>query len=266
MFTKRARTGICLLVAVVVLILQASSGLFIGVLTLLTGMCAFEWRYLLQPSISKYRRFLYSVLTVLILSWVMAMVRAHRFDIHWFQILAVGLPCLALIECLLPTPPLGKRSLFLGYMIGWLLFINFFWGVQHFDQMAFGRERLLATLSIVCLADIGAYWVGTKWGHHKLAPRISPGKSWEGVIGALGLPFIGLMLAYALGWQGAGVTRWWLFILVLVPLGIVGDLYESVYKRASHLKDSGTLLPGHGGLLDRLDALLFTIPISLLLV
>jgi phosphatidate cytidylyltransferase len=264
MSTKRVQTGICLLGVAIALILKAPSGLFMGILTLLTGMCAFEWRYLLQPSISKYRRLLYSALTLLIISWIMAMARAHRFDLHWFQVMAVGLPCLAFIECLLPTPPLGKRSLFLGYMIGWLLFINFFWSIQLFDSMPFGRERLLASLSIMWLADMGAYWVGTKRGRHKLAPRISPGKSWEGVLGAFGLPFIGLMLAYALGWQGAGITQWWLIILVLVPVGIVGDLYESVYKRASKLKDSGTLLPGHGGILDRLDALLLTLPVSTL--
>ena len=129
-------------------------------------------------------------------------------------------------------------------------------------------EFNLFSISIICLSDSGAYFMGRWIGKHKLAPQISPGKTWEGVLGAFLAPTLALGIASLFHWSGAGLSllQWFIISLVLVPVGIMGDLYESCYKRASGLKDSGTLLPGHGGLLDRLDALLFAMPCFVLLL
>lgn len=128
---------------------------------------------------------------------------------------------------------------------------------------------LLACLGIVWIADTCAYLAGRRWGRRKLAPGISPGKSWEGVAGAaiavvvyyLVLQWVWAAPPPALrGMFGAGV------VLLLFVLSIEGDLFESWLKRRAGLKDSGTLLPGHGGVLDRIDGLLATLPAVALLL
>jgi phosphatidate cytidylyltransferase len=130
---------------------------------------------------------------------------------------------------------------------------------------------LLATLGTVWISDSAAYFAGRRFGKRKLAPTISPGKTWEGVAGAL----IAVAL-YALAWAGlGGHQNPWLgggrptaaFVAVLLGLavaGIVGDLFESLIKRQAGVKDSGKLLPGHGGILDRVDAPVAMLPLAVL--
>jgi phosphatidate cytidylyltransferase len=141
-----------------------------------------------------------------------------------------------------------------------------------------GLNFLLSALVLVWAADIGAYFVGRSWGRHKLAPSISPGKSWEGVWGGLASV---VLLAMAWLWADQHwamdspslFTRLWAMsplllatgLAYLVTMAVVGDLVESLVKRAAGVKDSSGLLPGHGGILDRVDALLPTIPASMML-
>ncbi len=119
---------------------------------------------------------------------------------------------------------------------------------------------LLAVLSTVWLADSAAYFAGKRFGRHKLAPEISPGKTWEGVAGAmLASTFYGLLLCYYLH-----ISRWLIVGLwIIVVLSIMGDLFESLLKRQAGKKDSSHLLPGHGGVLDRIDGLISTLPLVL---
>lgn len=138
-----------------------------------------------------------------------------------------------------------------------------------------GPAALFGAMAIVWVADIGAYFVGRAVGRRKLAPRISPGKSWEGAIG-------GALLVVIVAWLAAAapalasslpailVGRFgpWLAAVVLVgfaALSVVGDLHESLLKRQAGVKDSGRSLPGHGGVLDRVDALIPTMPLAALL-
>jgi phosphatidate cytidylyltransferase len=136
----------------------------------------------------------------------------------------------------------------------------------------FGLLWMLSALAVVWVADIGAYFVGRQFGRHKLAPKVSPGKSWEGAIGgAFFVVFAGLLLAAAptladtLNAQAVAklsVLGAILLLLVLVTLSVLGDLFESMLKRQAKLKDSSRLLPGHGGVLDRIDALIPTMPLA----
>ncbi|RPH65821.1 MAG: phosphatidate cytidylyltransferase [Burkholderiales bacterium] len=138
-----------------------------------------------------------------------------------------------------------------------------------------GPIALLAAMAIVWIADIAAYFVGRAVGRRKLAPTISPGKSWEGAIGGFfAVAAIGLVAASAPGLSQALparlVEQWSPFgavlaLVALAGLSIVGDLHESLLKRQAGVKDSGTLLPGHGGVLDRIDALIPTMPAAMLL-
>ena len=127
---------------------------------------------------------------------------------------------------------------------------------------------VLAAMAIVWIADTAAFFVGRRFGRRKLAPQISPGKSWEGAWGGVAAVVIYALVLVPLA-SRAGVARdpdalsvtlWILFFGALAALSIIGDLHESLLKRRAGVKDSGALLPGHGGILDRTDALLAAMP------
>jgi len=129
-------------------------------------------------------------------------------------------------------------------------------------------EKLLAVLGILWISDTAAYGAGRAWGKHKLAPGISPGKTWEGVAGAaaaVAVYYVALSFAtpHWGWWNGIGGAI--LFAGVALA-GVLGDLFESWIKRQAGVKDSGTLLPGHGGILDRIDSVTSGLPIAALLL
>lgn len=128
---------------------------------------------------------------------------------------------------------------------------------------AFGPSLLLGVLAAVWVADIAAYFSGRAFGRNKLAPQISPGKTWEGaagaVVGVIGYYYV-LTAAFPAGRLGDNLF-WTLVALVLfTAVSICGDLFESLLKRQAGVKDSGQILPGHGGILDRIDSLTSTLP------
>ena len=142
-----------------------------------------------------------------------------------------------------------------------------------------GVNFLLSLLVLVWVADIFAYFAGRAFGRRKLAPAISPGKSWEGVWGAMAGVVV-LSIAWTMAdrqWAAEvpslysqlaakGQVLLWLSLVYLVAMSVIGDLIESLVKRSAGVKDSSGLLPGHGGVLDRIDALLPTLPAGLMLV
>jgi phosphatidate cytidylyltransferase len=131
---------------------------------------------------------------------------------------------------------------------------------------------VLAAMATVWIADTAAYFSGRAFGRRKLAPQISPGKTWEGVYGALVAVVVYALclvpFARAAGFDAAVgapvIAAWVAFALLLTGLSVFGDLFESLLKRHAGVKDSGNLLPGHGGVLDRVDALLAAMPLAAL--
>lgn len=127
--------------------------------------------------------------------------------------------------------------------------------------------ELIAVLGIVWIADTAAYFAGRRFGRHHLAPRISPGKTWEGLIGALAA----VAVYYCVLWLMFGADRSLrdaaggvLLFAAVAAMSVQGDLFESWMKRQAGVKDSGTLLPGHGGVLDRIDGLTASMPFAAL--
>ena len=126
-----------------------------------------------------------------------------------------------------------------------------------------GPRWALLALGIVWAADSAAYFIGVRWGRKKLIPHVSPGKTWAGLWGGVGGALaVGLLGAWLLlGMKPAQLP--WIALLALITLAasVVGDLFESLMKRHSGMKDSGTLIPGHGGVLDRIDSVLAALPV-----
>lgn len=157
---------------------------------------------------------------------------------------------------------------------GWVLIGAAWWAMAQARYL--GVEMLLSIFLLVWVADIAAYFGGKAFGRRKLAPQISPGKSWagvySGVLGVLGLGvgWVALRGAvpehlyghlWSLGWSVAALA-----LLVLTGMSVAGDLIESLVKRSAGMKDSSGLLPGHGGVLDRVDALLPVLPMAMLVL
>jgi phosphatidate cytidylyltransferase len=132
-------------------------------------------------------------------------------------------------------------------------------------RLQFHPGLMLAMLAVVWVSDTAAYGAGRALGRHKLAPLISPGKTWEGVGGAFAA--VAVYAAIFHFWWFPAMDPWFVLIafIAMTILGILGDLVESLLKRNAAVKDSGTLLPGHGGILDRVDALTAAMPLAALL-
>lgn len=155
--------------------------------------------------------------------------------------------------------PLPIRAL-----TGWLVLMPAWMALVKIQQLDAGL--LLGLMAVVWIADSAAYFAGRRFGKHKLAPAISPGKTWEGVMGAFaGVTCYGLLWY----WQGAdaalfgaGLLGGLVLLWLLTAFSVLGDLFESWMKRMAGVKDSGRLLPGHGGVLDRIDALAAAMPLA----
>ncbi|MFA7388280.1 MAG: phosphatidate cytidylyltransferase [Thiohalobacteraceae bacterium] len=151
------------------------------------------------------------------------------------------------IKVLLPALVLVPTWLALGHLHGA--------GAQ-------GPQWVLFIVVLMWVADSAAYFSGKSLGRHKLAPRVSPGKTWEGAIGGLvGGALFALAAGSWFGWAGNRLLGFTVLAIICVAISIVGDLFISLLKRQQGLKDTGNLFPGHGGMLDRIDSLLAAVPV-----
>ena len=177
---------------------------------------------------------------VLILLSVVAVFLPELFTRHENPVQNIGMGLLSLVWIVLP-----------------LSVLFFVWSVQC-------PAQVLGFFILIWMADTAAYVFGSLFGKHKLAPEISPGKTWEGFLGSC-VVTVGLAvgLSYIPFFQSAGLKVWhWIVVALLTEVfGLLGDLIESMFKRKAGVKDSGNIIPGHGGVLDRVDSILFaTIP------
>lgn len=174
-------------------------------------------------------------------------------------VLAVGALAYALYEALKWEPSTETLHRTAHVTTGWL-WVPFFTG-HAVTLRRFGYEPLIFLIILVMAGDTFAYLTGTLLGRHKLAPKVSPKKSIEGSVGGmLGTAAMALVFAPILV-PGFGVTAIILIAVVINVAAQAGDLVESMFKRAAGVKDSGTIFPGHGGMLDRLDSFLPTLPL-----
>jgi phosphatidate cytidylyltransferase len=213
--------------------------IFSGIIVLLAS---WEWSRLSGIENIKYR------ITYIILI-LLALILSLYISLFWILITGVIIWLFIFISLFLSSSRKWGSS-FLG-----LIMLPVFWrGINYLCFLNPHPYKLLTLFLIVWLADIAAYFVGCNYGKHKLAPKISPGKSIEGAIGAL----IVVGIVIALIFHSLYIV---ILALLTVVISIIGDLFESLMKRQQGLKDSGKLLPGHGGILDRIDSLLAAVPL-----
>jgi phosphatidate cytidylyltransferase len=176
-------------------------------------------------------------------------------------LLAITFLALALLF-LWHLPPLDDFSRRFGWLCLGLLYLPLLLGhLIPLRQLPEGREWIFLTLMVIMGCDSFAYFIGSKFGKRKLYPAVSPNKSIEGGLGGLFGSVLAVLIARATFLPMIGILDGILIGLSLGVVGQLGDLFESLLKRACKVKDSGNIIPGHGGVLDRLDSLLFAFPL-----
>jgi phosphatidate cytidylyltransferase len=229
---------------------------------LVAGLAAWEWGGLMRQD--GPARWLYAVL-ILFFCWQLHFLVDELFPV--FLGLAAGF-WLLLVPFWLRNRWSFRGDDFIGYLVGIVVIVPTWVGMVVLHEAS--PWLLLAAMALVWMADVAAYFAGRRFGRHKLAPAISPGKTWEGVAGAVvGVVVYGVVLLVATPLKDhvpLNIALVLVLLLVLTALSIAGDLFESLLKRQAEIKDSSQLLPGHGGILDRIDSLTSTLPIVALLV
>jgi phosphatidate cytidylyltransferase len=152
-------------------------------------------------------------------------------------------------------PPARSRGPAMQFVLGCIVLPPCWLAMVTLHDMAdYGPQYVFFLIGLIALADTAAYFSGRAFGKNKLAPSISPGKTWEGVAGAVAATSVfGGVGAWLFGIRGVALAAFSLLCAVTVMFSIVGDLFESLLKRQAGVKDSGTIFPGHGGVLDRID-------------
>lgn len=254
MLKQRIITALLLGLPIVAVLLYAPPLWITVILALIMLLGAWEWSGFIRP-LHPLLRFVY----VVIIACIMAIWFFNPDSIQSYSLLFVAvLWWIAASAWVVFFPEVTAQSVVgvIGILVLLPMWIALVTLVQH---LAHGGRLILALLLIVAATDIGAYFTGRALGKHKLAPRVSPGKTWEGVGGGLlSATLIALVLAK---WLSVPATGFVVLCLVTAGFSIIGDLTESLFKRHAGLKDSGSILPGHGGVLDRIDSITAAAPV-----
>lgn len=254
MLKQRIITALLLAPIVLAIIVYANDlyfALFAGFLAL---MISYEWCQIVKNS--KVNSLIISVITALTIIYIKFSENVV-IDAERIFVAAIVLWLICFLWLFKPTQ--GKTSYSIKYILGVGILLLFGASLTSIHQQPInGIKTTLVLFALVWVADIGAYVSGKSFGKHKLAKKISPGKTIEGLLG-------GLFFTAILGYM---VAKWleadWLSFVIAFPLiagiSVVGDLFASLLKRQANIKDSGFLLPGHGGFLDRFDSLIAAAP------
>ncbi len=254
--TLRIITAIVLLVGAVAWLFYVPPLWF----DLILGVVAIAATVELLRMVTMPKQTLFSMIALLM--WVILIVNHAQglwLPLAWMILLLGWFVVLALHVNTDDLTQVFQKMVYAQWMMMWLMM--FVMALMALHAHEHGIAFIAGACVGVWLSDIAAYFTGKAWGKDKLCPAISPGKTWQGLAGGVLFGVLGAAYVWV---TWADMTLIWAIVLaiVLVVTGILGDLAESALKRVVGVKDSGTMLPGHGGLLDRIDALLPALPLA----
>lgn len=272
MLKTRVITAIVLLVAFLTALFVLPALGWVAVVTLIAALAAWEWGALMR--FNDWQR-IATALSVVVVCLALTLLFPEALGLTaagsgqaWQLGRWLYLPSAAFWLLLAPFWLRGHwllRGRAVGLAVGALLILPTWLSLIQLKSS--GALLLIAVMATVWLADIAAFFAGRRFGRHKLAPAISPGKTWEGAFGAA-------LAVLAYGWAlashlpaaiGGNAVLLSAALLAFTAISIMGDLFESLLKRQAGLKDSSNILPGHGGVLDRIDSLTSTLPMAALI-
>lgn len=278
MLKQRIITALILAPAAILAIFYLPLAYFAGLLMVVIGIGAWEWGPLMGIE-SNTKRLSFAAVTLILIGSIWAILSPSDLwltsnELHTY---AMGLLWIAVAWWILSAFLMLSYPNSSGFwskhrsvrgMFGWLTLVPTwlaFMVIRANDYQAdsyHGAQLLMFLFLMVWSADIGAYFVGKAIGKNKLMPNVSPGKTFEGFLG--GVVFACLLVsitAYSLDWANEQVITVLLVTVLITTVSVLGDLNESMFKRQAGVKDSGSILPGHGGILDRIDSLTATAPV-----
>lgn len=264
MLKQRIITGLCL-AAVLLIFLFAPAPASLLFFAVVVTIAAWEWADL--AALSGNKRIYYAVAVAVLIGLAWTLLSQHgEMNIEAVrQVLGWGCAGWALLLLWVMGYPAsasiwggGKRRVVLGLVVllpAWI-------GLAYLRLEPAGSWLILYVIALVACADIGAYFTGRAFGKHKMAPSVSPGKTLEGLAGGIATVALFALLVSLLALPASVTVGGFLLLSMVTGLAsVLGDLVESMVKRHRGVKDSGTLLPGHGGLMDRIDSLAAAIPV-----
>ena len=259
---QRVLTASVLIPLVVLATLYLPAGHYAALLAVFIGLGAWEWAGLCgYPAFGKVT---FVTLVLMLLSGcflsrhtVLSAILINLASIWWLAATA-----LMISQQRRQQLSLGGRHV--KAAVGILVLVPAWLSLVMLHGVREGRVYVIFLLALIWLADGAAYFCGHRWGKTKLAGIISPGKTWEGVLGALlASTLVSALFALATGIRAADIIMFSIICVITVMGSIVGDLIESLLKRLAQVKDSGSVFPGHGGVLDRIDSLTAAAPVFL---
>ncbi|AFJ48253.1 phosphatidate cytidylyltransferase [Shimwellia blattae] len=278
MLKYRLISAFILIPAVIAALFWLPPGGFAITTIIVCMLAAWEWGQLSGFS-SRNQRVWLAVLCGLLLATMLMVLPEYHHNIHtpliagslWASLIWW---CVALLLVFFypASAALWRNSRILRLVFGFFTIIPFFWGMVvlrswHYESNHYaGAIWLLYVMFLVWGADSGAYMFGKMFGKHKLAPKVSPGKTWQGFFGGLATSAV---ISWLFGaWANLDVAASILLVCSLTAAlaSVLGDLTESMFKREAGIKDSGHLIPGHGGILDRIDSLTAAVPVFVCLL
>ena len=262
MLKTRIITAIVLVAVFIPALFKLDTAVWAYCMLLLALLALHEWAAIIQLSVSQ--RTVYLVSAALAGLFIVQLMQQLGF--HWFFYYSLNVFFIITLFWLFAVPVwLAKKWRLnkLAMALLGLMLIASLWLALICAKSA-DPWLLLCLLATIWIADTAAYFAGKNFGKNKLAETISPGKTWEGVLGAMtAVTVFGAVL-----YLGFDVKTLAIFpaLWIIASFGVIGDLFESMLKRQANIKDSGSLLPGHGGILDRIDGIIPSLPIAILMI
>ena len=252
MLKVRVLTAVVALGALLVVLFVLPPAITQGVFAALILAGAWEWSGFLRPEKAAVRLVYVGLIAALLAAASVGL--ANEFAVGIVLKVALAWWLIALFWVFMFPTPIPKLA---GWICGALVLIPAYLAIMSLYSLQ--PALLLFVLIIVWVADIGAYFTGKRFGKVKLAPKISPGKTWEGVFG--GLLAVAVLALVRARWLEIEIAVLLPFCLAVAIISIIGDLTVSMFKRNAGVKDSGRLFPGHGGVLDRIDSVTAAAPL-----